>query len=419
MNGMQEMGNRIVSLLRKCFNKEELKGEEKIELDTWLAQSHNRLLLEEMMNEPFLREEVKQYMEPDEATMFLKLAQKRAAQHQGAKLASLTGRHWWRYAAAAVLFILFSSAAYFIFFNPKAKQDMATTGPVEKRFNNDVAPGTEKAILTLADGTTIVLDSLSNGAIAQQGNTVIMKEDGLLAYNADHKNLSTAILYNTITVPRGGEYRSLVLADGTKVWLNAFSSMRFPTAFTAKERIVEITGEVYFEVAKNPSRPFRVFVAPPPAGGGGGGMRVEVLGTHFNVNAYSDEAVIKTTLLEGSVKIVNGKSLALIKPGQQAQVPNAASGDGNIKVINDADVDAEVAWKNGLLVFNQADIKVILRQISRWYDVDVEYKGDIRVPKFYGEIPRTVTLSEVLKIIEINSKLQFTIEGKKVTVKQP
>lgn len=417
MNGMQEMNNRIVLLLYKCINKEELNGEEKNELDTWLAQSsHNRLLLEEMMNESFLRDEIKQYIEPDENTMLLKLAQKRVAQHPGAKLVSLTGRRWWRY-AAAVLFILFSAAAYFIFFNHKAKQDMATTEPVEKRFTNDVAPGTEKAVLTLADGTTIALDSLANGTIAQQGNTVIMKEDGLLAYNADTKNLSTAILYNTITVPRGGEYRSLVLADGTKVWLNAFSSMRFPTAFTAKERIVEITGEVYFEVAKNPSRPFRVFVAPPL--GGGGGMRVEVLGTHFNVNAYSDEAVIKTTLLEGSVKIVNGKSLTLIKPGQQAQVPNTASGDGNIKVINDADVDAAVAWKNGLLVFNQADIKTILKQISRWYDVDIEYKNDIRVPKFYGEIPRTVNLSEVLKIIELNSKLQFTIEDKKVTVKQP
>src|SRR5688572_2941027 len=156
MNGMQEMDSRIVLLLYKCINKEELNGEEKNELDGWLAQSpHNRLLLEELMNEPLLHDEAKKYMEFEEDTMLFKLAQKRAARHEGAKLVSLTGRGWWRYAAAAVLFILFSAGAYFIFFNHKVKQDMATTGPVEKRLTNDVGPGTEKAILTLADGTKI------------------------------------------------------------------------------------------------------------------------------------------------------------------------------------------------------------------------------------------------------------------------
>jgi len=321
--------------------------------------------------------------------------------------------YWWRYAAAAVLFILFSAAAYFIFFNHKVKQDMATTGPGEKRFTNDVAPGTEKAILTLADGTTIVLDSLSNGAIAQQGNTVIMKEDGLLAYNADTKNLPTGILYNTITIPRGGEYRSLVLADGTKVWLNAESSIRFPTAFIKNERVVEITGEAYFEVAKNPSHPFRVFVAPPL--GGGGGMKVEVLGTHFNVNAYSDEAAIKTTLIEGLVKIVNNEKASFLKPGQQAILRLVQDKKEEIKIVDDADIEEALAWKNGLFRFQKADIKTIMRQVSRWYDVEVEYEKEV-TETFSGTIPRNVTVSKLFTMLELTGHVHFKIDGKKIAV---
>lgn len=404
MNGMQERDNRILRLFYKYLKKEEMSSEEKNELGPELAQ-YSRLLLEETMNDTSFRDEVKQYMEPDEDTMPLKLAQKSEAEPGGVQLVSLTGRRWWLYAAAAVLFILFSAGAYFIFFNHKVKQDMATTGPVEKRFANDVEPGTEKAILTLSDGTKITLDNTTNGTIAQQGNTVVLKEDGLLAYNADKRKPEAAILYNSLTTARGEEFRSLVLSDGTKVWLNSVSSIHFPTDFISKERMVEITGEVYFEVAKNLSRPFRVKA---------NGMEVEVLGTHFNINAYTDENSMTTSLLEGAVRVKKGTGKVVIKPGQQTQVIGNA-----VRVINDADVNAAVAWKNGLQVFNKTDIKTILRQISRWYDVDIEYKGDLRVPKFYGEIPRSVTLSEVLKIIEINSKLQFTIEGKKLTVKQP
>lgn len=409
MNGMQEVDYRIVWLLYKCINKEELNGEEKNELDTWFAQSsHNRLLLEEMMNETFLHEEIKQYMEPDEDTMLLKLAQKRAAQPEGAKLVSLTGRRWWRYAAAAVLFILFSVGAYFIFFNHKVEQDMATTRPVEKRFNNDVAPGTEKAVLTLADGTTIVLDSLSNGAIAQQGNTVIMKEDGLLAYNAANKNLPTAILYNTITVPRGGEYKSLVLADGTKVWLNALSSMRFPTAFTGKYRIVEVTGEAYFEVAQNATKPFKVKT---------NGMQVEVLGTHFNVNAYEDEAAIKTTLVEGVVKVVNNGKASFLKPGQQAILSLRIGQDEKreVKIVDVEDIEEVIAWKKGLFRFQKADIKTIMRQVSRWYDVEVKYEKVV-TETFSGTIPRNVTVSKLFTMLELTGHIHFKIEGKKIAI---
>jgi transmembrane sensor len=399
----------IVSLLHKSINGGALTETERNNLENWISSSeHNRKLYEEIMNAESFRQEIKQTLDYNSSGLWEKINYQLQPPKQQNKFIFIFRNRTLRYAAAAVLVFLISTTAYFMFIKPGA-EPLPISGKQHPPSIRDVAPGTEKAVLTLADGTTIALDSLASGAVAKQGNTVIVKEDGLLAYNTDTKNLSIEILYNTLTVPRGGEYKSLVLADGTKVWMNAESSIRFPVAFIKSEREVEIMGEAYFEVAHNKEQPFKVSV---------NGMKVEVVGTHFNVNAYSDEAVIKTTLLEGSIKVVTGKSVALIKPGQQAQVPNTDSGDESIKVVNEADVNAAVAWKNGLLVFNQADIKTILRQVARWYDVSIEYKGDIKVPKSYGEIPRNVTLSEVLKIIGINSKLQFSIEGKKVTVKQ-
>jgi len=401
-----EFEDRIPKLIAG-YMRGDLTTSEQKELDHWINEKEaNKLFFMESTDEKLLAEELKHFNREDITPGLDKTLQNIYPESKVVSMGRFVRIKKYMVAAS---FVLIASSVVYLWNRSSIKKDFAKTPSTINTKNNDVQPGTEKAVLTLADGTKITLDNTVNGTIAQQGNTVVMKEDGLLAYNAGRKKSQTEILYNTLTTARGEEFRSLVLSDGTKVWLNSISSIHFPTAFITNERIVEISGEVYFEVAKN-TRPFKVKV---------NGMEIEVLGTHFNVNAYGDEAVIKTTLLEGSVKVVNGKSLAMIKPGQQAQVPNTASGDGNIKVINDADVNAAVAWKNGLLVFNKTDIKTILRQVSRWYDVDIEYKGDIEVPKFYGELPRTVTLSEVLKIIEINSKLQFTIEGKKVTVKQP
>ena len=396
------MNQQIVALLHKLISDIALDESERKELDNWLAQSpHNRAVYKEILSKEKLEEDIREMLLYNSQDLWNKIEERT----KGKLVPISASRKWWWPAAAAVLLVLFSVAAYFTLFNHKGK-DMATTEPTGERSKNDINPGSEKAVLILADGSKIILDNTSNGTIAQQGNTVIMKEDGLLAYNSDKTKSQKKTIYNTLATARGQEFRSLVLADGTKVWLNSVSSITFPTAFIEKERIVEITGEVYFEVAKNPSRPFKVRV---------NGMEVEVLGTHFNINSYEDETAIKTTLLEGSVKIVVGGKASFLKPNQQASLNKS----GEIKLINDADVNAAVAWKNGLFVFNQADIKEILRQISRWYDVDFEYKGDMNVPKFYGEIPRNVTLSEAFKIIEINSRLQFTIEGKRITVEQP
>lgn len=272
---------------------------------------------------------------------------------------------------------------------------------VERTYKNDVLPGGEKAVLTLADGSTIVLDSAHNGALAKQGDTRITKAGAKLEYNAASGS-SKEILYNTIATPRGGQYQ-VELPDGSHVWLNASSSLRFPTAFTGSERRVEVTGEAYFEVAKNAAMPFVVRA---------GEAEVRVLGTHFNVMAYADEPTLQTTLLEGSVKFVKGNSISLLKPGQQSQLAPGSS----IKVVSDVDVDKVMAWKNGLFKFQDADIATVMRSLSRWYDVEVVFQNKNINDQFLLEMPRSSKLSDVLKVLELTGDIHFDIEGKKIIV---
>jgi len=270
-------------------------------------------------------------------------------------------------------------------------------------FKSDIPPGGNKAILTLADGSKITLDDAKNGALAQQGNTKVLKLDGQLSYNAT-KNNNDGIYFNTIVTPRGGQYE-IVLQDGTKVWLDAASSLRFPTAFAGKERRVEITGEAYFEVAKNATMPFIVKV---------GRSEVQVLGTEFNIMAYDEEASLKTTLLEGSVKFVNDGRSSLLTPGQQSSMDR----EGKVHIENKIDLVEVMAWKNGLFHFESADIQTVMRQLSRWYDVDVVYSNKGSVNLFYAEIPRNTNLSDALKALQLTGKVHFEIEGRKIIVTQ-
>jgi ferric-dicitrate binding protein FerR (iron transport regulator) len=304
------------------------------------------------------------------------------------------------YAAAAIIICIISISTYYLL-KPEHSTQISKTGNIKIIHQNDLAPGANKAVLTLANGASIILDSAQNGALTTQGNTKILKLNGMLTYE-DSSKASSAVLYNTISTPRGGQYQ-LVLADGSKVWLNAASSLRFPAAFTGKERKVELMGEGYFEVAKNASMPFKVEV---------NGMEVEVLGTHFNINSYHDEPAIRTTLLEGSVKINKNNTTSLLKPGQQAEVNSA----GEVRIINDADIDAAVAWKDGKFQFDRADIYAIMRQIARWYDVDVEYKGATIISHFGGTISRNVNLSQVLKMLHLTGEVKFEINGRKIMV---
>ena len=318
-----------------------------------------------------------------------------------ARVVPIYKRPVFRIAVAASVILILLAGTYFMFFN-KSQRDIAETQDKVDNFKNDVAPGGNKAILTLADGSVIVLDSAQNGTLTNQGNTKVIKLDnGQLAYNSAGIK-STEVLFNTISTPRGGQYQ-VILPDGSKVWLNAASSLRFPAAFVDKERRVDVTGEAYFEVAKNAAMPFVVVV---------NGAEVQVLGTHFNVMAYDDEATMKTTLLEGSVKFVKGNTSSLLKPGQQSQLTPT----GSVNVVNNVDVEQVMAWKNGLFHFEDADIQTIMRQLSRWYDVEVVYQNKTNNDQFVLEMPRSSKLSDVLKVLELTGDIRFGIEGKKIII---
>lgn len=311
----------------------------------------------------------------------------------------VVGLNWRRLAAAAV-FILLAGAGAYLLWNSNSDRKREVAKHTQPKPVQDIAPGSNKAVLQLADGTEILLDSAQDGTLARQGVVEIRKLDnGQLAYQAQ-QGKPEALLYNTITTPKGGQYQ-LVLADGTKVWLNAASSLRFPAAFAGKERVVELKGEGYFEVAKNATKPFHVRVHD---------MDVQVLGTHFNVNAYTDETVMRTTLLEGRIKVSKGDQSRLIKPGQQA-----ANQNGSIDIKEDVNLEEVMAWKNGMFQFKSADLETILRQAARWYDIEVEYRGKI-ADRFSGQISRNVNISQLLKILELTGRVRFEIEGRKIIV---
>lgn len=306
---------------------------------------------------------------------------------------------WKARIAAAVLIGTFFTGAYLVW-KPDHKNTVAKTETSIPGNGHEIAAGGNKAILTLADGSTIVLDNAKKGIVSTQGGTKVLKlNNGILSYDGDSK--TKTLLFNTISTPRGGQYQ-LILADGTKVWLNAASSLKFPTAFAGKERKVELLGEAYFEVAKNAAKPFKVEVD---------GMEVEVLGTHFNINSYDDEASTRTTLLEGSIQINKNNRSSLLRPGQQARLNR----EGEIRIIEHADVEEAIAWKEGKFQFDRADIHQVMRQISRWYDVEVQFKGII--PKhFGGTISRSVNLSKVLNMLELTGEVRFRVEDHKVLV---
>lgn len=314
-----------------------------------------------------------------------------------------TGRKWSSMfriiSVAAAILIIVSSGLYFwpeSVLNPIPQIAYA---PVFQ----DVPPGGNKAVLTLADGQTIILDSAENGIIARTESFEVMKtKNGQVIYYAFERNYKNALgaEFNIITTPRGGEYR-VILPDGSKVWLNSASSIKFPGVFKGNTRSIELEGEAYFEIIKNPSMPFIV---------SSNGTNIEVLGTHFNVRAYTDEKEMKTTLLEGSVKISEGKNTELLEPGQQAVVTGA-----HIKVLTDVDTEAQIAWKNGLFQFKDAGLEDVMQQAALWYDMKVSFEGKIPRRYFTGKISRNVKASEFLNMLRYTG-VKFKIEGKNILV---
>jgi ferric-dicitrate binding protein FerR (iron transport regulator) len=339
-----------------------------------------------------------------------------AAQKLANRIVPINKRYSWpRWAAAASVLILISAATYFILIPNSSKKEIVKATPANSHITSDVAPGSNKAVLTLADGSTIILDNAANGTLTQQGSTKVLKHDnGQLTYNTLNEK-PAGVFYNTIATPRGGQYQ-LVLSDGSKVWLNSASSLRFPASFVGIERKVELTGEGYFEVAalshkRGQKIPFIVDVA--------GKGEVEVLGTQFNINSYADEATINTTLIEGKVK-VSSRQLAsaeqnqyiILNPGQQTQL----YGNGALTEAKNVNTDEIIAWKEGMFHFERADLRTILRQFARWYDVEVIYDGPVKNRKFFGIVNRNSTLKTVLEMLQDN-EIDFHIEGKKLIVK--
>ena len=293
-----------------------------------------------------------------------------------------------RWAAAAVILVMLGTGFYF------RSQHRGTV------VQQDVNPGTDKAVLTLADGSRITLDS--NGVrVIKQGNTVVQQKGGALAYSGG----GTVMSYNTLSTPRGGQFK-VVLPDGTTVWLNAASSLKYPTAFTGSDRNVAVTGEAYFDVARNDRQPFHVKLNEQTT--------IEVLGTQFNVNNYQDEINVKTTLIDGAVNILKNSYKVRLQPGQQAQTTTDAS--QQITVVDNTDTEQVTAWKNGLFYFHHASVEEVMHQISRWYDIEVIYEGKIPAVTFDGKMDRNLKLAQIIRILTY-MKLNFRMEdGKKLVV---
>lgn len=314
-----------------------------------------------------------------------------------------------RYWAAASLLLLLGLGAYFWLQNMNPKPAIISNN---NNSPQNIMPGRDGAILTLADGRQVVLDSLGNGLISTESSTQVLLQDGQLSY-APAGSISGEAGYNTMSTPKGRQF-SVKLPDGTTVWMNAASSIRYPTIFTGTERKVELSGEAYFEVAKNISMPFRVKM--------NNNAVVEVLGTSFNLNAYENEENINATLLEGSVKVVTerrnlpSERPVILRPGQQAQIPQGSEqSNPGIKIVNNADIDKVMAWKNRAFDFTDVSLKEVMKQLERWYDIEVVYESSVPKTELTGKMTRDVTLNELLKNLA-DLGVRCKLEGRKVIV---
>lgn len=332
-------------------------------------------------------------------TIYNRLMKETALQPRRKKI-----RIWKSYAAAITLLILICGTGYFYLNQQKKTSSKVKIAIRQKALKGDLAPGSNKARLTLSDGSVILLDSAHNGTIGQQGNVSIQKvANGTLSYHGN-KTSHLAAVYNEMTTPRGGTYQ-ITLADGTRVWLNAATSLRFPTAFPGHTREVSVKGEAYFEVAKNAHKPFLVHTDKET---------IRVLGTHFNVNAYQDEPVYRTTLLEGKVKVKSKGSAGMeaeLSPGQQATVQPS----GKLSINLHPDLEQVTGWKDGKFIFRSTDFRTILRLISRWYDADIVYQGEEN-PVFTGQLSKQLPVSKVFAMLSLTNALHYTITGNKIIV---
>jgi ferric-dicitrate binding protein FerR (iron transport regulator) len=318
-----------------------------------------------------------------------------------------TNRPMWLFKLAAASVVLLLVYGGYRWLNRAKPQPQVAV--MQSVYGDDVPAGGNKASLTLADGQTYDLNTITEGNLSVQPGTTIDKSKGEVIYGKNGAD-NGAVAYNVLRTPLGGQYK-IVLPDGSRAWLNAGSSLKYPTAFTGNKRNVEMTGEIYFEIEPDKTRPFLVRVAARNAKGKD--MEITVLGTHFNISSYGDEPTMQTTLLEGSVRVKKDKVTKVLSPGQQARVTTGEAHDIAVKAV---DTESVVAWKEGRFEFN-GNIREIMRQISRWYDLDVKYEGNVERKSFAGTISRKNNVSEVLKMLEMTGGIQFRIDDRKITVK--
>lgn len=399
---------RIKLLIHKSL-RGDITAAEQAELEAWAAAAPgNQALLDDLNNAGYLEEALARIDGYGEENAWKQVRARVAGpQHseQPAKV-DIPLRHiaWRRWTVAAAILVLVGASSWWLLWPGNKLPPPAVTAT---KTNDVTAPTNTRAVITLSNGQQVYLDSAGSGTLATQGNVAVVKgAHGEIAYRPVGSNADIAVMYNTVTNPRGSRVVNMTLADGTRVWLNANSSIRYPTAFTGKDRAVEITGEAYLEVMHDARKPFMVTR---------GTIRIEVLGTQFNVNAYDDEQNIKVTLLEGQVKVQGKESAVILQPGEQAIAPNGnvmqrLSKHGNI------DIDAVMAWKNGLFAFNDADVPTVMRQLARWYDVDVRYEGVIPARTINGKIGQSLSLDQVLHVLT-KLRIHYTIDGKNLTVR--
>ena len=404
---MNNLPNRISFLISKHLN-DELNDEEKQELDEWVQQSedHQRFFRQFTDEEAFAAT-----LEEYETGKGIVLSKIKETIHFKEQPQTNRGMIWWlnrrRLTAAAACIIIAGGALMWWNINKKEKP-VTKTAIVHPTPNRQ--PASEGAVLKLADGKEIILDNTQNGAVAIQGNTRVTKQGGLLSYN--NNDAGNTILYNTLSTPKGKIYK-LLLPDGSLVWLNAASSIRFPTAFTNGERNVEITGEVYFEVTKDAKKPFRVYFSSPPTGKEGREGAVEVLGTHFNINAYANEDAIRTTLLEGSVKVsaMSNRQSAILKPGEQVSMSQSSHLSQPIPV----QTKKVMGWKDGYFSLDDLSLEALMREVERWYDVEVEYENGVPAKAFFGKVNRDLSLFDFMEGLK-DWGVRFRLEGRKVII---
>ncbi len=394
---------RLIYLFHRYF-QDTINDTEAKELVAYIRRSSDQELLKDQIIQVFKEVTAEDDSnEVDWESMFDDIIKKTP------KKLSAKKTYIWRRIAAAIFILAAGGLAFQFLVKQDPSKKYTTQAPLKQ---TDVLPGSNKALLTLANGRAIRLTDSGKGKLAAQGNVNILNTgQGLLSYQVDPDagkvQNESRLQYNTLTTPRGGQFQ-LTLADGTRVWLNAASAIRYPIAFLGNKRVVEISGEAFFEVAKDPSKPFLVKR---------GDLKIKVLGTAFNVNAYENESALKVTLLEGSVKVAkHGRHSAILKPGQQAII-DTSSTEKALKLIAHADVEKVVAWKDGLFVFHNDDLGHIMRKLGRWYDVEVNYENNnIISSHLTGAIRRQVPLSEVLKMLELAGGAHFKIAGRKIIV---